>query len=228
MAAAPVNLMNAGHFYSNIAKPVDINLNFIVDSTNGNGLGIRSLKSNGYVKNVYMATSASPAVGSPNPQAGYALIQLAGNYNVYIGGFSGQVIPLASTGLTSTTATHPYVITSLGTTTLAQWQAAGVPLGFVPAVGLSFIAKASGAIGGTATVGAPGVPSTTVVSVVGDPNKTIANSNSSANSGMQLLIQFSAATNSSTTTLIAAAPADGTVIGMTIRLDASSTTVDGL
>jgi hypothetical protein len=44
--------------YSGHYMPVLIDFNFIVDSTNGNGLGQRSLKG-AYVKNVYMHTSAS-------------------------------------------------------------------------------------------------------------------------------------------------------------------------
>jgi hypothetical protein len=49
---------NGGRFYSFGAQPVLIDCNFVVDSTNGNGLGNRSLKGQG-VKAVYMATSAS-------------------------------------------------------------------------------------------------------------------------------------------------------------------------
>lgn len=49
---------NGGRIYSFGATPVLIDCNFIVDSTNGNGLGIRQLKGQG-VKAVYMATSAS-------------------------------------------------------------------------------------------------------------------------------------------------------------------------
>src|ERR1700733_3340333 len=49
---------NGGRMYSFGAQPVLIDCNFIVDSTNGNGLGQRSLKGQG-VRQVYMATSAS-------------------------------------------------------------------------------------------------------------------------------------------------------------------------
>lgn len=49
---------NYGKFYSFMSKPVELDLNFTVDATNGNGLGVRSVKGQG-VKNVYMATSAS-------------------------------------------------------------------------------------------------------------------------------------------------------------------------
>jgi hypothetical protein len=49
---------NGGRFYSFAHQPVLIDSNFIVDSTNGNGLGIRSLKGQG-IQNVFMNTSAS-------------------------------------------------------------------------------------------------------------------------------------------------------------------------
>lgn len=229
MAAAPQNFMNKGLSYQNLVKPIDINLNFIVDSANGNGLGIRSLKSNGYVKNVFMNTSAPLAgSGNPNPQAGYAIVQLAGNFNRYVGGFSGIAAGLASSNLTSTTTGHVYVITSLGSTTAAQFAAAGVPAGFTPAVGLAFTAKQTASLGGSGTLGAPGASANIAVSIVGDPNQSLNNGNVGSNGGGQIIVQFLAATNSSTTTPVAAAPADSSIIALMIRLDGSSVNVDGL
>lgn len=223
---------NGKSYYTNVTKPIDINLNFIVDSTNGNGLGIRSLKSNGYVESVFMNTSSTPGVingvTNPNPLAGYALVTFKNNFNYYLGGFSGEINPLAGSPLTSVTATHPYVIVSLGTTTLAQWQAVGFPLGFVPAVGSAFVATATGAIGGTGAVEVPGIPSVWKVAIIGDPNQMLNNSSIASNAGAKMLVQFTAPTNSSTTTLIATAPASGTVIGMCFRFDGSSVTIDGI
>jgi hypothetical protein len=219
--------------YTNIIKKqIDINLNFIVDSTNGNGLGIRSLKSNGFVESVFMNTSATPGVingyTNPNPIAGFALVRFKNNFNYYLGGYSGYASAPTSTSTTSTTAGDPYMITSLGTTTLAQWQAAGLPMGFTPTVGQAFIALATGAIGGTGTVGVPTASQIVSSSVVGDPNQTLNNSNIAANAGASVLVQFNAATSSSVTTLIPTAPANNTVIGMMFRFDGSSVTVDGL
>lgn len=224
--------INGFKYFTNISKPIDVNLNFIVDAANGNGLGIRSLKSNGFVESVFMHTSTTPGVvngvTNPNPAVGYALITFKNNFNVYLGGFSGVVAPLSSTNLTSTTIHNPYVITSIGTTTLTQFLAAGLPPGVTPAVGQSFIAIRTGALGGTGTIGAPGIPTTQVVSIVGDPNLQITNSSVSKNAGAKVLVQFLAATDASTTTLVAANPADGTVVGMLFRFDGSSVTVDGL
>jgi len=223
--------LNGGNFYSNVAKPIDINLNFIVDHTNGNGLGIRSLKSNGYVRNVFMNTNQTPGSNdgytNPNPAAGFAWIQLKNNFNYYLGGFSGFVSQTTGSA-TSTTSGNAYVIRTLGTTTLAQWQTAGLPPGFTPTVGQAFVAKATGAIGGTGTVTSPSVSGITCVEVVGDTNQMIANSNIASYGGAWLLVQFLGATNSSTTTLIPTAPADNAAVGMTIRMDGSSVTIDGI
>lgn len=228
MSVARGNGQNGGHFYSNITQPVKLDFNFVVDATNGNGLGIRSLKSNGYVRNVFMHTSATPGSNNgylnPNPASGYALIQFNNNYRYYLGGFSGFVTPVSGTPLTSTTAGLAYIIVSLGTTTAAQWLAAGVPPGVTPAVGVSFIAVATGAIGGTGAVEVPATNGSgiAVVDVVGDPNTSINNSNLAANGGAWLLLRFLNAS------LALTAPAAGSVVGASSFFDISSVTIDGL
>lgn len=224
--------LNGAKYFTNVTTPQDVWVNFIVDSTNGNGLGVRSIKSNGYVESVFMHTTQTPGVvdgiTNPNPATGYVLVTFTNAFFKYLGGFSGQIVPVTGGALTSTTNHLVYVITSLGTTTTAQWQAKGVPPGFTPVVGLSFIATATGAIGGTGTVKVPGVPTATVVSVVGDPNASISSSNVAQYSGAQILLQFTAPTDASTTTLVAASPADGTVVGLKFCFDKSSVTIDGL
>lgn len=114
---------NGGRLYSFGAQPVLIDCNFIVDAANGNGLGIRSLKGQG-VKNVFMHTTATPLAHrgylNPNPAAGYALIQLDGNYNRYLGGFSGFASPTTGSTLridatdAALTAHNPYIIATVG------------------------------------------------------------------------------------------------------------------
>lgn len=225
MAVARGFGINGKSLYSNICKPCEINLNFIVDSANGNGLGIRSLKSNGYVENIFMHTSATPGTNNghlnPNPLVGYALIQLKNNFNVYIGGFSGVIAPLTGSNLTATVNHTPHVITALGTATLAQWQAVGVPLGLVPAVGMSFIATATATIGGSATVKDVAASNIDHIEVIGNPNASINNSNIAKNGGAYLIVQFIGSGALVT-------PPDGQVIGMQIIMDGSSVTVDGL
>lgn len=51
--------LNGKSIYMNVAMPKIVECNFTIDSANGNGLGIRSLKSNGYIESVYMNTSAA-------------------------------------------------------------------------------------------------------------------------------------------------------------------------
>jgi hypothetical protein len=113
---------NGGRFYSFLNRPVLIDCNFIVDNSNGNGLGIRSLKGMG-VRNAFMHTTASAGKNrgytNPNPLAGYALLQLDSNYNRYCGGFYGFSSPLSGSNVainsTALTLHQPYVISSVGT-----------------------------------------------------------------------------------------------------------------
>lgn len=217
--------------YQYEAKPVLLSCNFVVDSTNGNGLGIRSLKGAG-IANIFMHTTSTPGRGTglalnPNPAAGVIVVQLQNNYNRYLSGFSGQVSPVSGSPLTSTTAHTAYVIVSLGTATLAQWQAAGLPVGMTPAVGAAFVAIATGTIGGSAAVEVASVSGIQLIEVVGDPNQTMNNSNIYQNGGGQMVLQCLGATNSSTTTLIAKAPADGSVVSLNFYLSNSSVAVSG-
>jgi hypothetical protein len=222
--------LNGKSFYTNVCKPCDVNLQFTVTPTNG--LGVTSVKSNGYVESVFMNTSTTPTavngVTNPDPAAGYALVTFKNNFNYFLGMFSSQTPPTVSNSTTSTTAGDVYVITAVGTTTLAQWRAAGLPAGFTPAVGQSFVAIATGAIGGTGTVGLPGVLVAPTVSVVGIPTVQLNNSSIASNAGAKLLLQFSGPTAAGNTALIATAPAAGTVVSMTFKFDGSSVTIDGL
>lgn len=125
MAASNSLGNNGGRFYSTLVRPVLIDCNFVVDSANSNGLGIRALKGAG-VKDVFMYTSASAGRGNSgllNPMAqtasqGYALIQLQNNYARYCGGFQGFSSPLTGSNLainaTALTVGVPYIITAVG------------------------------------------------------------------------------------------------------------------
>lgn len=220
--------INRGHLYSPHVRPVLVDCNFVVDSTNGNGLGIRSLKGQG-ITNVFMHTSATPGLGpngllNPNPASGYILVQFADNFNRIYPGYSSFVSPVSGTPLTSTTSGLAYTIVSLGTTTLAQWQTAGLPPGITPAVGASFIAKATGAIGGTGAVEVPAAAGSGIdhIETVGDPNTTIGPipMGGSPNVGGFIVL---ACENANALT----APANGTVIGLTFYLNQSNVLVAG-
>lgn len=201
-------------FYTFHKMPVLLDCNFIVDSTNGNGLGIRSLKGPG-IANVFMNTSSTPATGNPNPAPGVILLELQDTYFKYFGGFSGQVSPV-STSSTSTTANAAQVITVLGTATLAQWQAVGFPIGNTPAVGAAFIPTSSAVIGGSAQVASTVASGIDHIEVVGDPNQTI---NAPAGTNQIVLACYL------NTTLTA--PSNGTVINLTTYLSNSSVTFAG-
>jgi hypothetical protein len=215
------NFASGGKIYSMHVRPVLLDCNFVVDSTNANGLGIRSLKGP-CISAVYMHTSATPAAGNPNPPAGYIYVKLADNYNRYLGGFSGAVSPTSGTPLTSVVANSVYIITSLGTATTAQWVAKGLPIGVTPAVGVSFVASASGTIGGSAAVMAPLSTGSGIdhVEVIGDPNLMLANSAQPSNGGGYMIL---ACFLNNTLTQ----PANGSVIGLSFYFNDSSVLIQG-
>lgn len=223
---------NGLKLYSNITMPAKIDMTFQVTPASINGLGISSLKSNGYVQNVFMHTSATPGsnagVLNPNPANGYAMIQLKQNFNKYLGFLASVAAPVTGSALTSVTAASVYVIGSVGTTTLAQWKATGLPAGLVPTIGQTFIATATGALGGTGTVFVPGVSGIGNVEMIGDPNTEVGNGAIATNAGALLFVQFLAPTSSSITTPIPVAPATNSIISLSAYYDMSSVTIDGL
>ena len=215
-SSATLNSGHAGTFYGNVIAVTSIT------DTSGGTINGSLVALNGAVTlsaaaniNVQALVPGSVGAGNPDPAPGYALIQFKQNFNIYVGGFSGFVSPVMGSPLTSTVAGSAYIIASLGTTSLAQWQAAGVPKGLVPAVGMSFIAIASGSIGGSAAVIAPGVSGVNSVEVIGDPNLSIANSNIAQNGGAWVLVQF-------LSNGVLTAPANNSVVGMSFFFDQSS------
>lgn len=215
--------------YSPHNKATVLDCSFIVDQTNGNGFGVRSLKKSGRIASVFMNTSVTPGTAlngqvNPNPQAGIITVTLQDNYNTYLGGYSGFSGPLSGTPISistgsSLTAGHPYVIISLGTTTQAQWQAVGLSSAIKAAVGVSFIASAtSGA--GTGQVEAPlaGGAGIDHIETVGDPNlmgNSLAATIVSGGIGMQFVLACYKNT-------VLTAPAAGTVIGLNFYLNNSA------
>ena len=142
-------------------------------------------------------------------------------YGPFPGGAADGLIP---TGFT-------FAVTKYNTN-LANWQAVGLPKGVTPAVGASFVATATGSsVGGgsTGTVVLAGVSGITTMEVVGDPNQSIAPipMGGSPNAGGWIMVQFLGATNSSTTTLVATAPANNSVVGMSFYLEQSSVVIAG-
>jgi len=228
------NWASGGKVYSMHVSPVLLDCNFVVDSTNGNGLGIRSLKGPA-IQNVFMHTTVTPGAGNnnlnapngvvtnPNPAAGTIIVQLQDNYNRSFSGFDSRISPVSGTPLTATTAGTPVIIVSLGTATLAQWQAKGLPLGVTPAVGVAFSATATGTIGGAATVEIAAATGTGVASIetLGDPNTTIAPDQTVSPTGAYIILQCRDYAGA------IVAPADGSVISLGLYLSNSSILVQG-
>lgn len=224
--------------YTGHVMPVLLDCNFVVDSTNGNGLGIRNLKG-AYVQNVFMHTSSTPGLGNsnpqtpgllvtnPNPASGVIVVQLQDNYNRLLTGTSSLVPPIG-TPTSSPTAGGAYILTSLGTATAAQCVAAGIPAGVVaagpgglPALGTAFIAT-GGTIGGSATAAPTATAGAGIdtIDTVGDSNQAIAPVEALQGFGAQLILEcrFEGAVT---------APADGTVISLAMLLSNSSILIAG-
>lgn len=235
------NWASGGKIYSMHVSPVLIDCNFVVDSTNGNGLGIRSLKGPA-VQNVFMHTSASAGAGNsnpatpnvvvtnPNPASGTIVIQLMDNYNRSLSGFDSRVSPVSGSALkidnSALTQGVAYIITTLGNSTAAQWHALGVPKGVTPAVGVSFIAASVGAGANTSTSRVMAAAATgsgiAAIETVGDPNLSISpDLSQSQGFGAQLILQCHDYAGA------LAAPADGTVISISMYLNNSSILVQG-
>jgi hypothetical protein len=213
-------------FYTLHNMPTLIDCNFTIDKGNGNGLGIRNLKGAG-VAAVYGNTTATPATNNPNPPPGYFYILFQDNYYRYFGSFSGFANSVGTPGA-STTANAVSVITSLGTATTAQWRAVGLPVGVTPAVGVSFVATASGTVGGSATVAPPSTNGTGITSleVVGDPNTTL-NTYGAGSGSPYIIIRTMGPTGAGTTTPIATAPTDNSIFALSFYLSNSSVIVSG-
>lgn len=133
----PQSRIYSGHYF-----PVLIDFNFIVDSTNGNGLGLRSLKG-AYVKNVFMHTTAS-FVG--NTHTNFIIDGIAGGTGSLTVG-----MPLSGTGIAPGTTIASITSSSAITTSLSttatntavtiSYAAAGSPN---PAVGYILAQMSSG------------------------------------------------------------------------------------
>lgn len=223
-------------FYNTLHnRPAQIDCKFTVASTDSGGLGITGLKGPG-ISNVFMHTSSTPAGGNPNPATGIILVELEDNYNQYYFGGAQMRSPQSGSNISistgsSLTAHAPYVITALGNTTTAQWNTVGVPVGTAPAVGISFLAAATSG-SGTGVVQAPKATGsgTLAVEIIGSASLTCTSQAGGilgSGCGAYLMFQCLSATNSSTTTLVATNPADGTVIHMSFVFSNSFIQVQG-
>jgi hypothetical protein len=200
-----------------------LDCSFVVDHANGNGFGVRSLKQSGRVATVFMNTSAAPGTApngqvNPNPIAGIIQVTLQDNYNTYLGGTAGFVSPLSGAPILVTaglTLGHAYVITLVGTTTQAQWQALGLSPTIPAAVGVSFIATSAAAGVGTGVVEQTVAAGIDHVEVIGDANQmNNENQGSVIGSGAGMILILACYKNT-----VLTAPADGTVIGLGFNMN---------
>lgn len=233
------NWASGGKIYSMHVSPVLLDCNFVVAATNG--LGITSLKGPA-IQNVFMHTSTTPAVGNsnpatpnvvvtnPNPASGTIVVQLQDNFNrifsitkAIVSPTSGSALKIDNSALTAGVA---YVISTLGNSTAAQWHTLGVPAGVTPAAGVAFIAASVGAGGNTSTsrvmISAAAGSSVASIEVIGTTDLAIAPSpNSNQGFGAQIILQCRDYAGA------IVAPADGTVISLSMYLSNSSITVQG-
>jgi hypothetical protein len=203
---------------SSIIGGSSIDLSFKVLSTNASG--VTNVSAPFGVAAVYMHTSTTPATGNPNPLAGYIVVELTPQFSGYIGSYdaflsanSGSSVSISS-GLT---ANQVYTIITVGTSTAANWQAIGLPVGVTPAVGVSFVASTSSAGTGTGTVQAPLATGSGVykIEAIGSP---VATSDVGVTGyGSYIMFQALGATSSTSTVFKAVAPADGTIISMHLQ-----------
>lgn len=125
-------------------------------------------------------TISNVAAGSPNPAAGLIFVNFQDNYNKYLVGNYQVISPMSGTDLTINSGTpltigNAYTITSLGTSTTANWQGAGLPVGITPSVGVTFIASATSGTGtGKVQTSTPSLVNG--IEIVGFPNQTITSS----------------------------------------------------
>lgn len=217
------NRRNIQFFYTPHNKSTLIDCSFTVAAADTAGAGVTSLDKGGRIDSVFMHTTATPAVGSPNPAAGQILVNLQDNYNKFLGFDWDISSPLSGADVVVTAAGAAlvvgkvYVITALGTTTAADWLAIGVPAKVTPAVGVSFVAIATGAGTGTGKVQLPVTSGIDQIELVGKP--VLMNSNNAytlgAGQGMQLI--FSCFAQGALT-----APVAGSVIRLKMYMNDSA------
>jgi hypothetical protein len=224
-SSATINSGHTGTFSGNVIAATSITVT-TAGPVNGSLIaltGAVTLTGNIAVTAVPLAPTVTS--GNPNPLPGYAWIQFRNNFNYYLGGFSGFVSPLSGTqvAINSTLLVkgQAYVITTTGTSTLADWQAVGLPPGFTPTVGQSFIAIKTGNGSGSGKVMVPLVSGVNSVEVIGDPTPMLNNSNLAANAGAWVMVQFLLGG-------VLTPPVDGSVCGMNFNFDGSSVSIDGL
>lgn len=156
------------------------------------------------------------------PAVGTYRIQLQDNYTQFFGlnwTASAANIGGALAGGSFVVGTT-YRILSLGNTTAAQWLAAGVPAGVIPAVGVVFTAATVGA--GTGTVQVFAASGVAALEVLGDPSLTLNPQNLPALQGGFVTV----AAFTSAGALVN--PVQNSSLGLSLYLSNSSSFINGI
>lgn len=198
------NFPNGGKLYSFNVMPVQINGSILIGTTGA----VTSFSGSGISSVTRLA------------QGQYQVI-LKDNYNSLLNFQAHMRSPISGTPVAggSLSVGSVYQIVTLGSTTTAQWHAAGVPAQVVPAIGVIFKAATVGAGSGTSeTLITSGISSIEAMGI----QSTMIAPDPSIQAGSILNFQTMAATSSSVTTQIASNPASGSTIAFSIILNNSS------
>lgn len=155
--------------------------------------------------------------------AGVYRLQLDDNYAQFINIRVNVKSPVSGSNVAATALTPGtmYEITALGTTTQANWVTAGVPSGITAAVGTVFLAAATSSGNGTAK--AIGVSGITSSEIMGNPQQMLSNQPFvQGQGGAYITFKTLAATDATTTTLLATDPADGSFLYIELIMNNSS------
>lgn len=134
-------------------------------------------------------------------------IILTDNFYTFMQGFGSFYAPVTGSALgvdasgAALSISQVYQIVTLGVQTAANWTTLGMPPGITPAVGIAFVAAATGAgaTSGAGTVKAIGVSGIGSVEIMGNPNLTMGPTGA-GNQGGIILIQTLQPQQTGTTT----------------------------
>lgn len=199
------------------------------------GTTILSIDAIGITITVSQSTTVAPAdalsisfpiaPGNPNPAVGLMMVQLSGFHNLYLAQYNGAITaPFTGSPILLSAGTlapgAAYTVFDQGTSTLADFQAAGLPAGYQAVFGASFIATSAGSSTGTGTVVASSSSGVSSIEMIGNPTVTINGQTAAGSTGSLLIMEcFQAG--------VATAPVDGSRVNLSFYLSDSSVKVQG-
>ena len=200
-----------------------------IQSSSAITLSVATTSSVGSLTVSYTAVGAPGLPSAGGLAAGLIYVVFQDNYNAYLGGNVGFVSPVSGTPISISTGSGltigaAYVIVSVGTSTTANWNAMGLPLGIIPNVGATFIATATGSGTGTGVVESSTNSGIMSVEAIGDGNQTIVSHGPSVlgqGAGSYLVAQCLNTSGAAT------APTTGSVVGMSFWMSNSVITQQG-